>query len=274
MLMSKSLLKCQIAVAAFSSNGVCRYASGLQIPGALDALYQYDGPLGAIFTIESISLYLSAPTAQNVCAFIYGDFFASEPLETVQFQEANGVWVATGLISWEGSYYVYEITVYHYSTLRIEKCIVNDPHARGLSADGRGTLLVNLNSDFLKPEDWDTWSNGRDHGGQANAERMLVKYKDHIQVGMAGDLRDFILTNSDGVQVKGSDITTFDGSLVAYAVNPIETVNYVSAHDKTLFDIVSLKTSMDITVDERCRINHLAMGVIALSQGVPFFSCQ
>ncbi|KAL9250475.1 hypothetical protein AKJ16_DCAP22374 [Drosera capensis] len=30
---------------------------------------------------------------------------------------------------------------------------------------------------------------------------MLAKYKDHIQVGMAGNLRDFILTNSDGVQI-------------------------------------------------------------------------
>jgi len=75
-------------------------------------------------------------------------------------------------------------------------------------------------------------------------------------------------------------------------------VNYVSAHDnETLFDIVSLKvirygqysqhsilhmqffflgiwykfiiyfqTPMDISVAERCRINHLATSVIALSQ--------
>ncbi|MCH94072.1 pullulanase 1 chloroplastic-like, partial [Trifolium medium] len=49
-------------------------------------------------------------------------------------------------------------------------------------------------------------------------------------------------------------------------------VNYVSAHDnETLFDIVSLKTPMDIGVAERCRINHLATSVIALSQGIPFF---
>ncbi|KAL9275122.1 Pullulanase 1, chloroplastic-like protein, partial [Drosera capensis] len=57
--------------------------------------------------------------------------FASEPQETVQFQEANGVWGAIGPSSWECCYYVYEVTVYHYSTLRIEKCIVNDPYARG-----------------------------------------------------------------------------------------------------------------------------------------------
>lgn len=49
-------------------------------------------------------------------------------------------------------------------------------------------------------------------------------------------------------------------------------MNYVSAHDnETLFDIISLKTPMDISVDERCRINHLATSIVALSQGIPFF---
>ncbi|GAB2233531.1 hypothetical protein Droror1_Dr00002756 [Drosera rotundifolia] len=38
--------------------------------------------------------------AQIVRAFIYGDPFASEPLETVLFQEANGVWRATRPSSW------------------------------------------------------------------------------------------------------------------------------------------------------------------------------
>ncbi|RVW39070.1 Pullulanase 1, chloroplastic [Vitis vinifera] len=82
-------------------------------------------------------------------------------------------------------------------------------------------------------------------------------------------------------QVKGSEVSTYDGTPVAYTVCPTETVrifiiftircltyiNYVSAHDnETLFDIVSLKTPMQISVEERCRINHLATSIIALSQ--------
>ncbi|GMP68574.1 hypothetical protein CsSME_00028150 [Camellia sinensis var. sinensis] len=43
-------------------------------------------------------------------------------------------------------------------------------------------------------------------------------------------------------EVKGSEVCTYDGIPVAYALSPIETINYVSAHDnETLFDIVSLK---------------------------------
>ncbi|CAN1339603.1 Pullulanase 1, chloroplastic [Linum perenne] len=109
----KSLLKSQLAVASFSSDGKCSDATGLQLPGILDEQFSYDGPLGASYAKDVVSLYLWAPTAQ---------------------------------------------------------------------------------------------------------------------------------------------------------------INYVSAHDnETLFDIVSLKTRMDISLDERCRINHLATSMIALSQGIPFF---
>ncbi|XP_048637137.1 pullulanase 1, chloroplastic-like [Brassica napus] len=63
-----------------------------------------------------------------------------------------------------------------------------------------------------------------------------------------------------------------DATPFAYASQPTETINYVSAHDnETFFDIISLKTPMKISVDERCRINHLASSMIALSQGIPFF---
>lgn len=114
--------------------------------------------------------------------------------------------------------------------------------------------------------------NGHELGDIANVERMLSVSKDRIQVGMAANLKDFVLTNCDGQEVKGSEVLLHDGKSAGYASSPIETVNYVSAHDnETLFDIISLKTPRDITVEERCRMNHLATSVIALSQGIPFF---
>nr|XP_009587792.1 pullulanase 1, chloroplastic isoform X4 [Nicotiana tomentosiformis] len=114
--------------------------------------------------------------------------------------------------------------------------------------------------------------NGHDLGDKANVERMLAVSKDHIQVGMAANLKDFVLSNCDGEEVKGSEVLLHDRKPVGYASSPIETVNYVSAHDnETLFDIISLKTPKDISVEERCRMNHLATSVIALSQGIPFF---
>ncbi|KAK9283626.1 hypothetical protein L1049_011876 [Liquidambar formosana] len=595
----KSLLKCQLAVATFSYDGKCINATGLQLPGVLDELFSYNGPLGAVFSPEAVSLYLWAPTAQAVYACIYGEPSGGDPLEVVQLKEVDGVWSTNGPKSWGGCYYVYEVSVYHPSTLQIEKCYANDPYARGLSSDARRTLLVNLDSDTLKPEGWDKladekpdiisfsdisiyelhirdfsasdhtvhpdfrggylaftsqdsagvrhlkklsnagishvhllptfqfagvddekekwkcvdtqmletlppdsieqqaqitaiqdedgynwgynpvlwgvpkgsyasnpngpcrtiefrkmvqalnriglrvvldvvynhlhgsgpfdensvldkivpgyylrrnadgcienstcvnntasehfmverlilddllcWAvdykvdgfrfdlmghimkhtmvkaksalnslskesngvdgstiyiygegwdfgevanngrgvnasqfnlcgtgvgsfndrirdamlggspfghplqqgfvtglslqpNGHDHGMEAVTKCMLAVSKDHIQVGMAANLKDFVQTNCEGKEVKGSEVLTYDGAPVAYALCPTETINYVSAHDnETLFDIVSLKTPIEVSVDERCRINHLATSIIALSQGIPFF---
>ncbi|GAV67655.1 Alpha-amylase domain-containing protein/CBM_48 domain-containing protein/DUF3372 domain-containing protein, partial [Cephalotus follicularis] len=595
----KNLLKCQLAVASFDSDGKCSNATGLQLPGILDELFSYDGPLGALFLEESVTLFLWAPTAQAVRACIYRDATGGDPQEIVQLQEVNGVWSTKGPKSWEGCYYVYEVSVYHPSTMQIEKCYANDPYARGLSSDGRRTLLVNLDSDTLKPEGWDKvadekpdiisfsdisiyelhirdfsandhtvhpdfrgcymaftlqdsagmlhlkklsnagithvhllptfhfagvvdekekwknvdaeileklppdsteqqaqitaiqnddgynwgynpvlwgvpkgsyatnpngpcrtiefrkmvqalnriglrvvldvvynhlhgngpfdensvldkivpgyylrrntdgfiehstcvnntasehymverlilddllcWAinykvdgfrfdlmghimkstmmkakgalhrltkerdgvsgsciyiygegwdfgevaknargvnasqfnlcgteigsfndrirdailggspfghplqqgfvtglllqpNGHDHGSDAVQRHMLTLAADHIKVGLAANLKDFVLKNCEGKEVKGSEILTYDGAPVAYALCPTETVNYVSAHDnETLFDVLSLKTPMEISVDERCSVNHLATSIIALSQGIPFF---
>lgn len=597
----KTLLKSQLAVAHFSSNGKCSDVTGLQLPGVLDNLYSYEGPLGSIFSTHSVSLYLWAPTAQAVSACIYADPFGGNPLETVLLEEVNGVWTVDGPRSWESCYYVYEVSVYHPSTLKIEKCTANDPYARGLSADGKRTLLVNLDCENLKPKGWDdlavekpdlssfadisiyelhirdfsandqtvnpdsrggylaftyqetagmlhlkklsnaglthvhllptfqfaevddrkekwkcydsdrlaklppdsdeqqaqvtamqdddgyNWgynpilwgvpkgsyasspngpcrslefremvqslnriglrvvldvvynhlhgngpydvnsvldkvvpgyylrrsadgsiehstcvnnaasehvmverliiddllcwavhykvdgfrfdlmghimkrtmvkaknaiqglskdihgvdgskiyiygegwnfgevaNNGRgvnasqfnlhgtgigsfndrirdavlggspfghplqqgfvtglsfqpnehDHGSKTAVDGMLAASQDHIQVGMAANLKDFILTDHKGKEVRGAEVFTYDGSPVAYAASPIETVNYVSAHDnETLFDIISLKTPITTSVDERCRLNHLATSIVALSQGIPFFHC-
>jgi len=41
------------------------------------------------------------------------------------------VWRTKGQKSWEHGYYVYEVCVYHHSTLRVEKYYTNDPYAGG-----------------------------------------------------------------------------------------------------------------------------------------------
>ncbi|KFK24885.1 hypothetical protein AALP_AA8G037300 [Arabis alpina] len=595
----RDLVKRQLAVVCFDAEGRMIQGTGLQLPGVLDELFSYDGPLGAHFTPEGVSLHLWAPTAQEVSVCIYKNPLDESPMEICPLNEANGVWSTNGASSWEGCYYVYKVSVYHPSTLKVETCYANDPYARGLSGDGSKTFLVNLNSDDLKPEGWDKladqkpclrsfsdisiyelhvrdfsandetvgpenrggylaftlkdsagvnhlqklsdaglthlhllpafqfggvddekenwksidtslleglppdsaeaqaliteiqndhgynwgynpvlwgvpkgsyasdpagpyriiefrkmvqalnriglnvvldvvynhlhasgphdkdsvldkivpgyylrrnndgfvenstcvnntaseqymvdrmirddllnwvvnykvdgfrfdlmghimkatmvkakdaigslrketdgvdgsrvylygegWNfgevaqngrginasqfnlsgtgigsfndrirdatlggspfghplqqgfitglllqpNGHGHGSEATQELMLSTAKDHIQIGMAANLKHYVLTNHEGKEVKGSEVLMHDATPVAYASEPMETINYVSAHDnETLFDIISLKTPMEISVDERCRINHLASSLIALSQGIPFF---
>ena len=76
----------------------------------------------------------------------------------------------------------------------------------------------------------------------------------------------------------GSEIT-YGGQPAGYTASPIEAVNYCSVHDnQPLFDAVQLKSAIPGTtptngdsIATRTRRQVLAMSVIALGQGVPFF---
>lgn len=79
--------------------------------------------------------------------------------------------------------------------------------------------------------------NGYEQGDAAEQAKHLDHLRVMISLGMAGNLRDFPVTDSCGNKVLGGDYCG-----VAYAASPQETVNYVSAHDnETLFDTIMLK---------------------------------
>ncbi|KAJ7525125.1 hypothetical protein O6H91_17G037200 [Diphasiastrum complanatum] len=595
----KALVTYQLAVSATDESKAPLDATGIQLQGVLDDLFAYDGPLGPTFSDEEVFLHLWAPTAQNVRALLYSEPQAGDPEQVLQLEEKNGVWFTQGSKEWLGKYYLYEVTVFHPSTLRIETSLANDPYSRGLSANGERSLIVELSELSLKPEDWDslhtekptlvshndiaiyelhvrdfsafdqtvqphvqgaflafteknsngvkhlrqlaeaglthvhllptfdfasvderkeTWKaldaerlanlppdseeqqaavaaiqdedaynwgydpvnwgvpegsytlnpnsslrtlefrtmvqalnrlglrvvldvvynhlhssgplsrysvldkvvpgyylrrnkdglienstcmnntasehymvdriivddlqhwatqyqvdgfrfdlmghlmkrtmvraktllqnltiahngvdgsklylygegwdfgeiahngrgvnasqlnladsgigsfndrirdtvlggspfgdplqqgfltglslqpNGLDQGDQETMARALASTTDWILLGLAGNLRDYVFTNHKGEKVKGMEVLTFDKSPVAYAASPVETVNYVSAHDnETLFDIIMLKTSKEVSLEDRCRINHMASSIVAFSQGIPFF---
>jgi pullulanase len=99
----------------------------------------------------------------------------------------------------------------------------------------------------------------------------LLAQSDWVRIGLAGNLRDYALINAQGQSVTGSQII-YGGQPAGYTSSPIEDVNYDSVHDnQTLFDAVQIKSSEADTIAERARRQVLAMSVIALAQGVPFF---
>jgi len=97
----------------------------------------------------------------------------------------------------------------------------------------------------------------------------LLEYMDQVCIGLAGNLADYKLTNSRGIQVCGSQIANGYGG---YTSQPQENIVYVSAHDnETLFDAIQYKAPLSTSMDDRLRIQMLALSIVALSQGVPFF---
>ena len=94
---------------------------------------------------------------------------------------------------------------------------------------------------------------------------------DWIRVGLAGNLRDYQLTDVKGDVVAAGDIK-YNGAPAAYTLDPQENVNYVSAHDnETLFDAVQAKAPISATLADRIRMNNLGIDLVMLGQGVPFF---
>lgn len=69
---------------------------------------------------------------------------------------------------------------------------------------------------------------------------------------------------------QGIDYALVNYSNKPWAINPSQSINYVSAHDNlTLWDKLSA-TSGDLPEEERIKMQKLANGIVLTSQGVPF----
>ncbi len=99
----------------------------------------------------------------------------------------------------------------------------------------------------------------------------LLEYTDWVEVGLAGNLRDWTFTDHTGATVTGAQVN-YNGQPAGYTASPVEDIDYCSVHDnQTLFDAVQLKSSAADDVHSRERRQVLAMSLVALGQGVPFF---
>ena len=107
--------------------------------------------------------------------------------------------------------------------------------------------------------------------GFASGYATDMNESDLIRASLAGSLRDYSFTTSQG-QTTQAGWLTYNGQAAGYASTPAECVNFCSCHDnQTLFDAIQMKAPANEDTRTRARRNVLAMGLIALSQGIPFF---
>jgi pullulanase len=100
----------------------------------------------------------------------------------------------------------------------------------------------------------------------------LLQSADWIRVGLTGNLRDYTFIDSSGTTVTGAQVN-YNGQPAGYTKTPIEAVNYCSVHDnQILFDAIQLKSSESDNIATRARRQVLAMSLIELGQGIPFFA--
>ncbi|MEZ4647677.1 MAG: pullulanase-type alpha-1,6-glucosidase [Candidatus Eisenbacteria bacterium] len=173
-----SMLRGQLAVCAYDGDGRALQVAGVQVPGVLDDLYTYDGPLGIAWKGSTPSLYLWAPTALDVRLLLFRDSADASPIETIPMMrdDASGTWSAKGTSTWNGLFYLYEVEVFAPSTGRIETNRVTDPYSRSLSMDSRRSQIIDMNDPTLVPDGW-----GRSPKPTMAAPEDIVLYELHVR---------------------------------------------------------------------------------------------
>jgi pullulanase len=116
-----------------------------------------------------------------------------------------------------------------------------------------------------------TTPNGVEQRTPEQQRDRLLDLADLVRIGLAGNLADYSFTDRRGVTVRGAEVD-YNGAPAGYTAEPHEAVNYVSKHDnETLFDALAMKLPQATSMEDRVRLQQLALATVALGQGMPFF---
>lgn len=202
----RTALRGQLAVVARDDRGKVVDATGVQIPGVLDALFPYAGPLGVSFDAGIPTLRLWAPTARSVSLLLFPDS-RSQDARTLPmtFDPANGVWSITGTAAWTFQFYLYEVQVFAPTTGKIETNLVTDPYSFSLSTNSQRSQIVDLADPALQPSGWSSLQKPA-----LSAPEDIVIYELHIRdfsiadptvpAELRGTYLAFTVPDSDGMR--------------------------------------------------------------------------
>ncbi|WP_405885516.1 pullulanase-type alpha-1,6-glucosidase [Streptomyces sp. NBC_01136] len=145
----KKALNGQIVASQRAANGAVLAATGVQIAGVLDDLYDATkAQLGPTFRDGRPTLAVWAPTAQSVSLELDGATVAMRRNDT------TGVWSVTGAKSWKNKPYRYIVKVWAPTVRKVVTNKVTDPYSLALTADSERSLVVDLKDKSLAPSGW------------------------------------------------------------------------------------------------------------------------
>ncbi|MET9893805.1 pullulanase-type alpha-1,6-glucosidase [Streptomyces sp. NPDC006465] len=145
----RSALGGQLVASQRAANGAVLAATGVQIAGVLDDLYDAKSArLGPVFRDGVPTLSVWAPTAQSVGLDLDGSTVA------MKRDSASGVWSVTGKRSWTGKPYRYVVKVWAPTVRKVVTNKVTDPYSVALTTDSKRSLVVDLDAKSLAPSGW------------------------------------------------------------------------------------------------------------------------
>lgn len=147
----REALNGQIVASQRAVNGAVLAATGVQIAGVLDDLYDATkADLGPTFRNGVPTLAVWAPTAQSVSLDLDGTSVKMKRNDT------SGVWSVTGKKSWANKPYRYVVKVWAPTVQKVVTNTVTDPYSVALTANSEQSLVVDLDAKSLAPSGWST----------------------------------------------------------------------------------------------------------------------
>jgi len=127
-----------------------------------------------------------------------------------------------------------------------------------------GVSALPLEKQFVKGKQWDT---------------DIALFNDEFRNGIKGDNDGYVKGMIAGNEFEQLAVLRgmvgsihFNDWLKGFAKNPIQSINYVSAHDNLcLFDKIE-KSCPEFSYQDRVRLNKFALSVLLTSQGIPFLA--
>ena len=118
-----------------------------------------------------------------------------------------------------------------------------------------------------------TFPNDKQPSGNQEQTKMRADYAlrmDQLRIGLAGNLINFPLKSSNDETILGKDIPYGDQP-TGYALDPADTINYVSKHDnQTLWDNSQYRLPFDVSTEDRVRMHVQSLSFALFAQGIPF----
>lgn len=159
---AKALIKSQLVIAGYDSEGKLLEASYVQTAKALDALYTQgeddanEAVLGVNYGNNAIDVTVWAPTANNMMLNVFDDAKTQVHSTPMTLNTQTGIWQASLDMQYDRHYYRFNFDVYHPLTQQIESLWSTDPYSLNVSTNGLYSQLINLADEDTKPEGWGT----------------------------------------------------------------------------------------------------------------------
>ena len=141
-----------LVVAAACGLFSCRTQGAPQGPAGLDEYVYPQDDLGAVYSPQATTVKLWAPTAKAVTIELFADATNATFGLIPMTRDKEGIWSAKLAGDRDGTYYLYEITHQEAGVDKPTIYQVNDPYARGCSANSGRTLIYD--SRKTNPEGW------------------------------------------------------------------------------------------------------------------------